>query len=828
MDKNGKSTFGANPEHLKRLLTAIGLDESNPDEQCSHSDSSTKPASSFMEQPGTRIGRYKLITMLGEGGMGIVYLAEQEEPIRRKVALKVIKPGLDSKRVIARFETERQTLAILDHPNIAHVYDAGTTESGRPYFVMEYVKGLPITEHCDEQKLTIDDRLKLFIQICHAIGHAHQKGIIHRDIKPSNILVSTQDDQAIPKIIDFGVAKALSQPLTEQTFVTEQGRLFGTPEYMSPEQADMAINDIDTRSDIYSLGVLLYVLLTGVLPFDSKELRKNGIENIRKIIRETSPKTPSTRLTKLGDEARGVAEKRRTEVAALAKCLHRELEWIPLKAMCKERTERYHSAVELADDIENYLKGNPLIAGPPGTVYRVKKFVQRHKALVAGAALVIIVLVTGIIVSTFLAIGQAHARAETQAVTDFLINDLLTNIRGAELQEPTASLLSDTFDNATINLEDKFRNQPLVLAEIYRQLGMIYRSFGDVNNYQQKFERAYELFGKHLGSEHNLTNNAAENLGWAYWYQGRYNDAIQLWSEQIEIMRAEYGEGHWRALAFMKHIGQTYTYLGRYEDAEVQLDKTLELCERSRSGFRVGFFLNVTKWELGKNYLAQGRYREAEQVLTEVLETWQGRTDWRAPECARILSEVYREQGQYEKAYKLCRTTLDTMSQELGGENQHTLWAMCTLGRILTDRNSLHEAEELLSNVLEIQRRKLGDEHDNTLESMNALAVVLTKREKYKMAEALFQEALKTRQIKRGGDHPVTLETEHDFGMLKMAQRQYQEAENLLQEAANGRIEKLGLPHPYTKESIKNLIELYEARNKPNEAKKWRAKLLDK
>jgi serine/threonine protein kinase len=353
-----------------------------------------------------------LLSLVSEGGMGIVYLAEQKQPIRRRVALKVIKPGMDSKRVIARFESERQALALMNHPNIAQVYDAGTTESGRPYFAMEYVKGVSITEHCDRHKLTIEQRLKLFLQVCQAVQHAHQKGIIHRDIKPSNIQVAIQGEQVVPKVIDFGVAKALSQPLTERTLVTELGQFVGTPEYMSPEQAEMTGQDIDTQSDIYSLGVLLYELLTGVLPFEAEALRTGGIEHIRKIIQETDPKTPSARLTKLGKEAKIVAEKRRTEVGALAKCLHRELEWIPLKAMRKERTERYRSASELADDIENYLKGAPLIAGPPSTMYYIKKFVRRNRALVTGIAAVLVVLLAGVVVSTLFAIGQSRARAE--------------------------------------------------------------------------------------------------------------------------------------------------------------------------------------------------------------------------------------------------------------------------------------------------------------------------------------------------------------------------------------------------------------------------------
>jgi len=411
MDKT--SLFGLDPDQLDELLSLGSdiVDGSDPKRKAIASD----PSEMLVEPPGSRIGRYQLLGVIGEGGMGIVYQARQEHPIKRDVALKLIKPGMDSKQVIARFEAERQALALLDHPNIAHVYDAGTTETGRPYFVMEYVKGLPITEHCDSHKLAIEDRLNLFRQICLAVHHAHQKGIIHRDIKPSNILVSTQDDKAIPKIIDFGVAKAIAQPLTDRTLVTEQGQLFGTPEYMSPEQAEMSTEDIDTRSDIYSLGVLLYELLTGVLPFDSKTLREGGIDHIRKIIRETDPKAPSTRLTRLGEKAKKIAESRRTEIATLTKRLHKELEWIPLKAMRKERAERYRSTSELADDIENYLKGAPLLAGPLTDGYRLRKFVRRNKRIVAGVVMVAAALMIGLTVSVVSLDREQHARRQAQA-----------------------------------------------------------------------------------------------------------------------------------------------------------------------------------------------------------------------------------------------------------------------------------------------------------------------------------------------------------------------------------------------------------------------------
>ncbi|UCE50331.1 MAG: protein kinase, partial [Phycisphaerales bacterium] len=370
-------------------------------------------------QLGTQIGHYKLLGVLGEGGCGIVYRAEQKQPVRRQVALKVIKPGMDSKQVVARFESERQALALLDHPNIAHVFDGGTTEGGRPYFAMELVKGLSITEYCDEHKLGIEERLRLFHQVCEAVQYAHQKGIIHRDIKPSNILVRVRGGKPVPMIIDFGVAKAISQPLTERTLFTEQGQFIGTPEYMSPEQAGMTIEDVDTRSDIYSLGVVLYELLIGTLPFSHDELGRAGFAEIQRIIRETDPPHPSTRLSSLGDEAKKVAARRHTEVAALTRRLHKELEWIPLKAMRKEPERRYKTASEFADDVRNYLNGDPLVAGPESLTYRASKFARKHTGPIASATAILLVLVVGLAVSMtmYIAADKAHkeeaiARAE--------------------------------------------------------------------------------------------------------------------------------------------------------------------------------------------------------------------------------------------------------------------------------------------------------------------------------------------------------------------------------------------------------------------------------
>jgi len=411
---------------------------------------------SSIEGLGTMIGRYELLSLIGEGGMGLVYLAEQKEPVRRKVVLKIIKPGMDSKQVVARFEAERQALAVLDHPNIAHVFDAGATAAGMPYFVMEYVKGMSITRYCDEHKLNIEQRLRLFEQVCEGVHHAHQKGIIHRDLKPSNILVSVHGDRAVPKIIDFGIAKAITQPLTDKTFVTLQGQLLGTPEYMSPEQVDFATQDIDTRSDIYSLGVVLYELLAGVLPFEEESFARAGFAEIQQTIREQEPASPSIRLTNLGEKAKTIAASRGTQVVPLARRLHRELEWIPLKAMRKDRCRRYRSASEMADDVHNYLTGRPLIAGPETAIYRVQKFVRKHAGSVATVALVAVAIVLGLVVSTAM-YWRSERALQREAAARTEAEQARVHAEDARAKETAARTQAEQAEKATEQKAEELR-----------------------------------------------------------------------------------------------------------------------------------------------------------------------------------------------------------------------------------------------------------------------------------------------------------------------------------------------------------------------------------
>ena len=534
------------------------------------------------EKPGDRIGRYKLLQQIGEGGCGVVYMAEQEEPVRRRVALKVIKLGMDTKQVIARFEAERQALALMDHPNIARVLDAGATDTGRPYFVMELVRGIKITDYCDQNNLSTRERLDLFIQVCHAIQHAHQKGVIHRDIKPSNILVTMDDRAPVPKVIDFGIAKATQGKLTDRTLFTAFEQFIGTPAYMSPEQAEMRVQDIDTRSDIYSLGVLLYELLTGQTPFDAEKLLAAGLNEIRRTIREREPARPSTCLsTMLGGDLTMIAKNRQVEPPKLIHLVRGDLDWIVMKCLEKERARRYDTANGVAMDITRHLNCEPVLARPPSRLYEFQKTVRRHKFGFAATALIVVVLVVATGISAWQAVRASRAEmaarerlAESEAISKFLIEVFQ---RPNPTRDGRTITVVETLGAAEKKLETDLANQPASRTKLQATLGSTYYTLDLYPEAILLQEKVRDYYLAVYGLDNINTLEAMEDLATSYWPNGRLAEALKLQEQVLALSRKVLGPEHPDTLKAMRGLANAYYAVGRDQEAIALLEKACEV-----------------------------------------------------------------------------------------------------------------------------------------------------------------------------------------------------------------------------------------------------------
>jgi serine/threonine protein kinase/Tfp pilus assembly protein PilF len=707
---------------------------------------------------GDRIAHYHILQKVGEGGMGEVYLAEQRRPVRRQVALKLIKWGMDSKAVVARFESERQALALMNHPNIARVFDAGATEQGRPYFAMEYVKGLPILEYCDTQRVPLVERLELFLQICDGVQHAHQKGVIHRDLKPSNVLVTIQDGKPVPKIIDFGVAKATEHRLTDQSVFTEMGQLVGTLEYMSPEQAEMTGLDIDTRSDIYSLGVVLYELLTGALPFASDTLRAAGLFEIRRRIREDEPPLPSVKLANLGPGAEAVAKQRRTDATTLGRQIHGDLDWITAKALEKDRVRRYASASELQEDIRRHLRNEPVHASPPSTAYRVGKFVKRHRAGVYAATLVVLAMIAG----TALALASrvqalraerlareaervAIAEAETATrVSTFLEELFRVSDPSAARERPVTA--RELLDKGATKIQNELQGQPVVQARMMGTMGRVYHSLGLYEQAEPLLESAVRIRREVHGNDHADVAESLDDLGWLRQSQGRYEEAVGLHQHALHVREAVFGPTHEETARSVYRLATAHARKGDYDRARPLYRRAIAIFENDSPDER---FLSWCLQDLAITHTYSGELAEARPLFERALALKERIFGPDHADVARTLTGLGYNlvlTGEYATARALLDRARSINERTLGPDHPDSANTVHSMGELLRATGDLPRAREVLTRALELQERTLEPENLDVAITLHSLAAVHEELGELVRADELYRRALNIRE----------------------------------------------------------------------------------
>ena len=728
------------------------------------------------------IGPYRLLQILGEGGMGEVWLAEQKTPIHRTVALKLIKAGMDTKAVVARFESEQQALALMDHPSIAKVFDAGSNAEGHPYFVMEYVPGLPITDYCDKHRLPMKERLELFVQVCDGVQHAHQKAIIHRDLKPSNVLVAEQDSKAMPKIIDFGLAKATAQRLTDKTMFTELGAMMGTPEYMSPEQADQREQNIDTRTDVYSLGVILYQLLVGVLPFDAKALRTAGMEALLRAIREQEPPKPSTRIRSMGEASAASAEKRRLEPRTFARHLRGELDWITMKALEKDRTCRYGSPAELGADIRRHLHNQPVTAHPPSAGYLASKYIRRHRLGVAAAAAGVLLLV-GFAITQAVGLRRiTRERDRADRITAFMTN--MFKVSDPSEARGNTVTAREILDKAAKDIDTGLSNDPQLQAKMMHTMAVTYDGLGLYSRAQPLLDRALEIQRRTLGPRNPDTLKSMAELASVRASEGHYPESEKLIREILEIRRRVLGPEHPDTLNSMNDLAVALRGEGRYAEAEKLERETFDI-QRRVLGPDDRYTL-ISMSNLALTLMDEGQYAESEKLNREILEIRRRVLGPEHPDTLKSMTNVavaLMDEGRYAEAEKLERETLDIQRRVLGSEHPDTLREMSYLASTLMGEGRYAEAEKLERETLDIQRRVLVPEHPDTLNSMSLLADTLTDEGQYGESEKLNREILEIRRRVLGPKHANTLSAMNNLAVDLSHEKRYREAEKLFREA---------------------------------------------
>ena len=761
------------------------------------------------EGPGSRVGRYRLLHLIGEGGFGSVFMAEQEQPVKRLVAVKVIKPGMDSRQVIARFEAERQALAMMDHPGIARVLDAGATDSGRPYFVMELVHGTPITEYCDANHLITRERLQLFVPVCNAVQHAHTKGVIHRDLKPSNVLVTLAGGVPIPKIIDFGIAKATQARLTDKTLYTDCRQFLGTPAYMSPEQAEMNSLDVDTRSDVYSLGVLLYELLTGTTPFRAREFGSKAYGEIQRVIREVDPPRPSTRLSTLGEALGEVAARRRTDPAKLGRIMRGELDWVVMKCLEKDRGRRYETADGLARDVERYLRDEPVEACAPAAGYRLRKFVKRNRGRVAAGGLVLAALLAGMAGTTWGVIraekarraeiqraeGERQAKEEAQRRLEQVerATEILASVfrdldpqAAANTALSLRDLLCRRLTEAAEQLEREPVGDPLVIARLQHLLGTSLRQLAELAQAEAMLVKACNTRERLLGADHPDTTAAAHDLAMVYRSRGNVAEAEALHLKVLAVRTARLGPDHPDTLTTRHHLAEVYHSQRRYDAAEALL-KAVVAARTAAVGAS-----------------------HADTLMSQ-----------------HRLAYLYRAQGRYASAEALFKEVLAARNATLGPNHVDTIASRHGLATVYLAQENYAAAQPLYEEVLAARTAKLSPDHLDTLTTRHGLASLYIAKRQYALAEPMLKDVVAARTAKLGADHDNTLRAKYDLAALYEHQRDFASAEPLLlsvyQRHRRAATEDPSESHAQDVEiAFDRLIRLYDSWAKPEESAKWK------